>query len=465
MKIKFNLETAIVIGFIIVFALASILVAVNRFWQFNAFWYDFGIFDSSIWQFSRFHLPLILQKAPPLGMIVWGDHFNPSAILLSPLYWFTDKQEVVIIAQVVFVCLGAVVAYSTAKEYVKSACARIALIVSFLGFVGMQNALFTDVHNIVFAVLPLTLAIWAIYKKKWKLYFLFLLLTIGFQENLALTGAMLGLFLVFSKKNIKYGLLSFVFCLTYFFLVIKIIIPHFNPGGYAYQPQSFKDVFEIFTRFFLPEIKLKTLILSFLNFGVLPIFSFSTWPLIIEHYFERFVLNSAATRWDLGFHYNSILSPIFFLGGLEIIIKIQKSKKFRGLLKIWGFATILIVIFLHRFYLHGPLMMATMPDFYQATYNTKFIKKFADKIPRGKFLMVQNNLGSYFSHEKMMLLSVSYKLYKPDIIVFDVHSGQNANNFFPITMGEVNKMIAALEKDKNYKKVLVADNQFYFERK
>ncbi len=464
MKIKFNWEYFIVIFFIIIYAVAALAVSLNRYWQFNAFWYDFGIFDSTIWQLSRFHFPLIIQKAPPTGIIVWGDHFNPSAIFLSPLYWLTSKQEILIATQAIFVCLGAAVAYLTVKKTVKSSVVKIALIVSYLGFVGMQNALFTDVHNIVFAVLPLTLTIWAIFNKKWNLYFIFLLLTIGFQENLALTGAMLGVFLVLSRKNVKIGIISILVCISYFFIVIKFITPYFNHSPYAYQPEPFNNPFELIARFFIPSIKLKTIVLSFLTFGLLPAVSIPTLPLIVEQYFERFVLNSAATRWDLGFHYNSILSPIFFLGSLSVVIKFQNKPIFSKLMKLWGVTTILIVIFLHRFYLHGPLMQSTMPAFYQATKDTEFLYKFTDKIPRGKFLMIQNNLASHFTHEKMMLLDSRYNQIKPDIIVFDTRSGQNANNFYPLEFSQVKKMISALEKDKNYKKILVTNDQFYFEK-
>lgn len=463
MKLK-SIERVVVIIFIVGYALAAILVSLNRFWQFNAFWYDFGIFDSTIWQLSHFSLPFIIQKAPPNGMIVWGDHFNPSVIFLAPLYWLTDKQEIIITAQVIFVSAGAYVAYLTSRKVVKSSIVKIALIVSFLGFVGMQNALFTDVHNIVFAVLPLTLAIWAIYNRKWKLYFIFLILTIGIQENLALTGAMLGIFLILSKRNVKVGAVSFLFCAFYFFIAIKFIIPYFNHSGYAYQPEAFNSPLELITRFFVPAIKVKTMVFSFLTFGLFPLFSFSTWPLVIEQYLERFVLNSAATRWDLGFHYNAVLSPIFFLSCMVIIIKLQKNPFTNKLLKFWGAATIIIVLFLHRFSLHGPLMMATMPAFYQATEDTKFLYKFVDKIPKNKFIMIQNNLGSHFTHEKMMLLNPRYNKIKPDIIVFDVRPGQNGNNFFPLEFSQVKKMVSTLEKDNNYKKVVVTDNQFYFER-
>src|SRR4030042_6870023 len=94
-----SLELILIIVFIFLYSLAASLVSLNRYWQYNAFWYDFGIFDTTIWKLSRFQLPIILNLQPPLGKIVWADHLNPSAILLAPIYWITDKQEIIFTAQ------------------------------------------------------------------------------------------------------------------------------------------------------------------------------------------------------------------------------------------------------------------------------------------------------------------------------------------------------------------------------
>lgn len=219
------------------YVLAASLVSLHRYWQHNAFWYDFGILDTTIWKLSRLQLPLIVNLNPPVGKIVWADHFNPSVMFLAPLYWVTDKQEIILIAQAVVVGLSAIVAYALALKHVKHRAVRLALIVSYLGFVGLQNALYTDIHNIVFALLSLMGVIWAILEKRWKLYWLFLLITMGFQENMAAVATMLGVFLVFRReKNITIGLWTIGAGILYALLAMKIVIPWFNGNHYAYQP-------------------------------------------------------------------------------------------------------------------------------------------------------------------------------------------------------------------------------------
>ncbi len=458
------LEVWIISYSISFYVLAASLVSLHRYWQNNAFWYDFGILDTTIWKLSRLQLPLIINLNPPFGKIVWADHFNPSIVFLAPLYWVTDKQEIVLIAQAVVVGLSAIVAYYIVLKHVKHVAVRLALIVSYLGFVGLQNALYTDIHNIVFALLPLMGVIWAMVEKRWKLYWLFLLITMGFQENMAAVATMLGVFLLFrQEKHVKIGLWTIGVGILYGLVAMKLIIPWFNGNHYAYQPAIPLVWHEWITRFFLPlDMKLHSIVLTYITFGLLPLGTLSLFPMIVEHYLERFVLNTAATRWDLGFHYNALLSPIMFLASLEWIRRMQTRPGMRKILPLWGVTTIVIVVFLHRFYLHGPLMLATHPVFYEQTKDAVFLERFITEIPKDGLLMTQNNIATHFTHGKTLLLHPEYESIRPDTIAIDLRPGQNANNFFPRTERMAQDIVASLSAHPGYTKQMVTDSQFIF---
>ncbi len=460
-------EIALVLLFITLYTLAASLVSLNRHWQYNSFWYDFGIFDTTVWKLSRFKLPVVAQLNPPSGKIVWADHLNPSVIFLAPFYWLSAKAEIIYIAQSLMVALSALVAYIISLKFVKSSLVRISLVVSYLGFVGLQNALYTDVHNIVFALLPLMLSIWAVFWKKWKLYWLFILLTLGIQESLSVLVIMFGAYLLIRKdRQVKAGILTILVGIVYGIVATKIIIPSLNNGSYNYLP-AFPQVWHQWFTFLIypPSMKLKTIILTFVSFGFMPLGAISTFPLIVAHYLERFVLNTAATRWDLGFHYNATLSPIMFLASLESILILQKIKKFSKLLSFWGLFTILLVIFLHRFYLHGPLMLATHPVFYRQTENARFLDNFIRQIPTQGLIMTQNNIAAQFTHFEVMLLNKNYLTINPDTIALDIRSGQNANDFYPFSEEEAKTLAATLSADIKYTKTAVNDTQLIFTRK
>lgn len=466
-KRQLNWEIIFVVTSVCLYVIAATLVSLNRYWQIDAFWFDFGIFDQTVWKLAHFKLPLVPALAPPLGKAFWADHFNPSVILLVPLYWLTSASEVLLVAQAVFVGLSALVAYALCRKLVKNSLVRIALLTAYLGFVGMQNALYTDVHNIVFATLPLMLALWALYNRRWRWYWVFLLLTLGFQESLASIGVGLGLFLLLKRGgNKKVGWITILVSGLWALLVMKIVIPYFNHGPYRFGPTFPETAGEWFTNFFIPaNLKLRTLVLTFTTFGFLPLFAVATWPLIIQQFLERFVLNTAATRWDLGFHYNAILSPIMFLGALEVILWLQTKPKLSRLLPYWAGITIFAVIFLHRFYLHGPLMLATHPVFYDQTRRAEFLRNFVRQIPTTGLVMTQNNFAAYLKQANVILLSQDINNLKPDVVALDMRPGQNANNFYPLTPGDVLKLQQQLELDPHYTKTSITDSQLIYLRR
>ncbi|KKR51341.1 MAG: hypothetical protein UT84_C0001G0026 [Candidatus Curtissbacteria bacterium GW2011_GWA1_40_16] len=465
--IKQKLEIIFLTLFLTAYAFAGISVSLNRFWQFNSFWYDFGIFDETVWELSRFQLPYIEQLNPPNGIVVWGDHLNPSAILLTPFYWITDKPEIILIAQVLFVVASAIVIYKISRKLIKNHFARVALIMSYLGFVGMQNAIYTDVHNIVFAILPLSLTFWAIYEKRWKLYWLFLMLTLGFQETLASVVIGIGIFLIIKdRKLFKIAFTTIILGLLWGIVSTKIIMPAFAGHSYSYNPTIPSNLYNLVTGLFFPaSMKLRAIVVAYATFGFMPILSISAAPLIFEHFLERFVFNVAGTRWDLGFHYNVLLSPIMALATLEVLLILQKRKIPNLLITIWAVITIMGVIFIHRFYYHGPLMLATDPIFYQQLKQTDFLNEFAENIPKNGLIMAQNNIASHLTHNSVILLHTNYEDINPDTVALDLRGGQNANDFFPLTEDDANKLAEDLKLDQNYQIIYQKGRQVIFTKK
>jgi len=462
--LKKHLDLWIIISFILLYAVAASLVSLNRYWQVNSFWYDFGILDTTIWKLSHLQLPYIEQLKPPSGLVVWGDHFNPSIIMLTPIYWLTDRPEAILIAQVIFVSSSGLIGYLLSKKISKNILLSFALTFAYLGYVGIQNALFTDIHNIVFSLPFLMAALYFLWQKKWTLYFLSLFLTIGFQESLAGVAFGIGIYILLRKdKNLRVGLITIIISIIWAFLSAKIIMPYFLEAPYKYSPHIPLDPFTFIQELFLPFIKTKTIFLSFLTFGFLPVFSIASLPMIFENFIERFVFNSAATRWDLGFHYNAVLSPLLLTASLETlyIYHLLKHKRFIQILSV---SIILIVVFLHRFYLHGPLLLATNKVFYEDTAKAVFIRNFIDKIPRDGLIMTQNNIASHLTHYHVILLNKDFEAIKPDYIVLDTRSGQNGNNFFPLH-NAVEGFIASVSSSPNYNMKKISDTEFIFTRK
>lgn len=184
----------------LIFALLGSIVSVIRFLQYEVFYYDFGIFDSAIWNVSHFKPPIV-EHLVIGGKWIFADHFSPGIFLLSPLYWISSRSEVLLITQAIVIALSGLVIYVIGVELTKNKFASFSILLSFFLFLGLQNAVISDFHEVTVATLPLALTFWAIVKKRIKLFFLFLFLTLLFKESNFILGIGIGLFIYLTNRK------------------------------------------------------------------------------------------------------------------------------------------------------------------------------------------------------------------------------------------------------------------------
>src|SRR5256885_1262386 len=84
------------------FALAAVAagfysaISIFRHDRFASGGYDLGIFDQTIWGYSRFEIVRNTVKGTPNLL---GDHFHPALMALAPAYWIWDDARVLLVAQ------------------------------------------------------------------------------------------------------------------------------------------------------------------------------------------------------------------------------------------------------------------------------------------------------------------------------------------------------------------------------
>lgn len=423
------------LGFIAIYTLAAIIVSVLRFWQFEAGYFDFGVNDQAIWSVSRFNLPITYHPNYLNGFgIHLADHFSPSIYMLSPLYWITSKQEIILIAQALSVGLSAVIGWQIARRFIKNNLAIFALIFTYLGFIGMQNALITEFHEATLSPLFILLSFWAIINKRWKLFYACLFIILGLKETFAGLATGIGIFmLLFDRKNLKHAVLTIIISLSWALLITKLVIPSLSGRPYFYAPEhGIESFFEMLKAFLQLDIRLKTLFYSLLSFGFLPLFNISLLPAISENFLSRF-LAEGYPRYTLGFHYSAPLSAIMFFSSVLVFSRIEKSKRLRRIIIPYSLFLILNSVILHQFILHGPLALSYNKAFYSQTKNTRYIESFTKKVPTDGLIMAQNDIAARFTHHKVMMLDRNYPHWKAKYIVLNLTPGQNPNNFFPLT--------------------------------
>jgi len=460
---KYSKTIAILLA--IFYSVLVLLVTLNRFWQFEAFYYDHGYYESTIWNISRFKSPTV--QHPALGRThIFADHVVPSMFLITPVYWLTDRYETTIIVLALGAGFSVYFAYLIASKLIKNQFMIFALLFAYMFYVGMQNALTFLLHPTTLMIFPLMLLFWAIVNKKITLYYILLIINLGFKETVVTLTFALSIFLYFySKKWRRHALVTALITITHVFLVTKVIVPPLSPtGAFNYNPQWAEIATRLVTGWILP-IKIQTMLATFTTFGFLPIFNPIFLPTIMQDFLLRYIIGpQAGFRWDLGQYYNSNLVVLMFFGSVIAVSRIQRMESLSKIITPWAILIFILVSILHRFVYHGPFGLAYNLEFYKHTFRQDFMWDFINKIPRNGKVMLQNNIAVFFTHNDVYILKDCQWIntVKPDVIAFDFRPGQNVNNWWPTTDHEMRMDVALLKESPAYSVKYNDDYRYIF---
>lgn len=431
------------------------IVSVVRYWQYDVWYYDFGIFSRALFNASRFRLPIIDHFIVP-GKIIFADHFNPSLFFLTPLYWITSRQEILLIAQALCVALSGYVLYRIGLILLKNEIASLVMMIPYFLFVGLQNAVITEFHELTVMTLFLMTTYYFYVSKKKQLFLVFFFLTLGFKESLFLLGIGMGTFVIFERKEWRnIGIFLVLFSLLYGFITTQVIIPYFSSRSYYYVPETI-DLQNLFQ----PIIKIKTLLLSFGSFLFLPLGTISLFPLYAFHFTSRF-LSEGSTRWDLGLHYSAEIAPTLAFGALLTLSKLKKMTPKKTIIIISAINAIVSLI-LFRFILHGPFLLVFNKVFFTHTKTFEYLDELIGKIPENASVAAQNNLAVRFIKQRSHILRDEYWAISANYIVIDMRDGQNPNNFLGIR--DEKKLLNNLLNDKRYSIFFHKGNSYIFKK-
>ena len=311
---------------------AAVLVAASlytafallRWTQLHHGGYDLGIFDQTVWHYSRFELPANTVKNYDN---IWGDHFSPILVLLAPLYWIWDDARMLLIAQALLLAAAAVPIFAYANGRLGRVPAHL-LAIAYLAFWGVQSALAWDFHELAFLPLVLACLLLAADRRRWGAYFALLFALLCIKEDQAIVAIFLGIY-VATMRAWRQAALTVALGVVWYVLVVKLLIPHFNPDGeYSYwsysqfgdDPLSALRTALAHPRFTLETllgdpVKRETLLLMFAPLLGLCLFS-RTAILLVPLVAQRF-LSTNPQYWTTDFHYTLAVAPLLFIGAAD----------------------------------------------------------------------------------------------------------------------------------------------------
>src|SRR5438128_3134762 len=271
--------------------------------------YDLGVMDNIVWQ--TIHGRLFFY--PQYEMSFFGDHFAPILFLFVPLYALWAHPLVLIVGQALALAMGGLFVHRIALLHlvrdpaesgpeVKLArrAARVVTVIYALHPSLLYVAMF-DFHPVALMI-PLSLATYYCYQtRRWVWLVLSLVLLTACQEEAPITVAAFGLYmLAFGRANADrwIGAVTSATATLYFVLVMKVIIPAFQPdpasanwaylSRYAHLGGSIGELVRAVVLHPLDAVagsfelyKLRTLLLLFMPLGLLPLLGWRALPVAL----------------------------------------------------------------------------------------------------------------------------------------------------------------------------------------
>lgn len=397
---------SIIFLFIILYSVLSIVKHLNY-----GSGYDLAVSDQFIWQFSRFKPAITTIHSYPFTSI-FADHFELIFLLISPIFWIWDNAISLILLQNILICLSALPIFLLAQRKGISKLLSIVIMFSYLSFYGIQNAVWSDVHSIVFAASFLP---WFVFfldvlnyeKGKTKLAqtaikcsAIFFFLSIISKEDIALLTFLISLvfFLSTRKKinkaflriNLIYAFLS----LLYIAVIFGIFYPNFTPQGYRFA--SSEGILSDLNPFYMVDTKEKvdTIFYSLGWFGGLPLLA----PLYLipalgdlAHYFVlgHKLVSSAQSIFG---HYRVTMA--LFMAWPTIIV----ISKFKFLNNRYVTVYLLLSAFLVQYLTHSPLSYLSKRWFWTQSSSVQNINKLVSDLPRESSVASQINIIPHIAH-------------------------------------------------------------------
>lgn len=383
------------VAFCFVFLLAYLTLGLVKHAHFLT-GYDLSLVNQVTWEYSRFIPPVMTGHAYPF-MPAFYDHIEFIYILIAPFYWILSDARILIVLQVLMFSISGFFVYLLTKKYKLNTLISFSLLFSYFTFYGVQFALWSDVHSLVFGVSFLAIFIYYLDAGKIKPAVLFFLLTLTSKEDMGFITFFIS-FVYFVLTRKKINLLFMLISTVYVFVLFFIYYPNFT-WGYTYAGDS-GLLSGIDLRDFIntPE-KRAVFFYSFISNGFISILNpFYLIPFFADlgHYF---VLGNERVTSAQGLfgHYRVTSSILLVWSTILIIGKYKKLNSKYLAIYIFVFAA------LGTYMLHAPLTYLSKKWFWTEPSGVKNINQAIDALPKDAYIVTQTNISPHVSNRQFVI--------------------------------------------------------------
>ncbi|HVU74642.1 MAG TPA: DUF2079 domain-containing protein [Mycobacteriales bacterium] len=321
--------------------------------------YDLGIFHEAVSGWAHFGWPRVPLKGVSENLgdhyNLLADHFHPLLVLWAPGYWIWPHPVTLQVEQAITLALAIIPIWRFTARKLESERLALGTALTFMLAWGITRAVGFDVHESSIAVPLLALAIERADAGRWRTATVAGVLLLGVKEDLGLTLAAFGLWIVVAhREQWKRGAALIVTGVAGYYLTVHVVMPAFDHGkAYMYWsyaalgpdlPSALRHVLlhpGSTVRVALQGRKPTLLAWTFLPIGWIGFLSpliLLTLPLLAER-----ILSNRVALSSLRFHYAATTVPVLMLAVVDGLRRASPQWRQRAVLL--GLATAVVLTF------------------------------------------------------------------------------------------------------------------------
>jgi uncharacterized membrane protein len=212
-------------------AVLLFVVSARRHWAFESRG-DLALYEQSLWLAAHGEVP---RWSLYNSLDMFAFHFDPLHLAVTPLYLVAPSPLVLLAVQAGMIALGAVPLYWIVRERLPSHPVLWGVFpAAYLAYAPLRAANRFDYHPGALVPALFLFALYMMEHRRWTSMILLLTLAGLLKENMPAAGVSVGVFLVFTRRQVWLGIALCVAFALWFYAGIAWIIPAFNPSGYQF---------------------------------------------------------------------------------------------------------------------------------------------------------------------------------------------------------------------------------------
>jgi uncharacterized membrane protein len=217
----------------VIFTIVFGRLGVQHHRNFGTWAFDMGIYDQSFWLVSRGKSWVTVR-----GIDFWGHHINLIAIAFAPFYWLGAGPSFLYLAQAGALGAGAIPTYLLARDRMKNPWVGLVFAFVYLMYAPIQWISWANFHPESLVVTPLLFAWWFATQRRWRPFFIALVIALSTREDTALAVFIMGLVLWWmlrrdgdaDRRDRRVALIASALGVVWYVVCTRLVIPAFNRG-------------------------------------------------------------------------------------------------------------------------------------------------------------------------------------------------------------------------------------------